>query len=99
MLEYLISLRAYTSPTIPHTIVTTAEPFWMNGSFDGCVLQEISGNCVETKPRGIEAAFIISGNRGQPHVSLRFQCEQRKPWQWPANKAMAFLCVRVYKHN
>ena len=37
----------------------------MNGSFDEHVLQEISGSCVETKPRGIEATCIVSGNRGQ----------------------------------
>ena len=27
-------------PTVPHTIVTTAVPFWMNGSFDEHVVQE-----------------------------------------------------------
>ena len=62
LLKYLISFHTYASPTIPQTIVTTAEALWMNGSFDGRVLQEISGDCVETKPRGTEATFIVSGN-------------------------------------
>ena len=35
-------------------------------SFVGCILREIS----DTKPRGIEATRIISGDRGQPHLSL-----------------------------
>ena len=65
LLKYLISFRAYAPPTIPHTIVMTAQAVWMNGRFDGCVLQEISGDCVETKPRGTKATFIISGNGGK----------------------------------
>ena len=65
----------------------------MNGSFDECVLQEISGACVETKPRGSAATCIISGSRGQPRVSLHFQCEQQKPWRWPANNAVVLLCA------
>ena len=97
--QILISSRAYAPPAIPHTIATTATAFWMNGSFDECVLQEVSGACVHTKPRGIEATCIISGNRGRPHVSSRFQCEQQKPWRWPVNKSIVFLCVCVYKHN
>ena len=40
LLKYLISFHAYASPTIPQTIVTTAEALWMNGSFDG----RVSGN-------------------------------------------------------
>ena len=32
-------------------------------------LQEISSTCVDTNPRGIEATFIVSGDRGKPHVS------------------------------
>ena len=86
-------------PAIPHTIVTTAMGFWMNGIIDERVLQEISRACVKTKPRGIEATCIISGNRGQPRISSRFRCKQQKPWRWPANKAIVFLYVRVYKHN
>ena len=62
MLKYLISFHAYAPPTIPQTTAMTAEALWMNGSFDGRVLQEISGDCVETKPRGTKATFIVSGN-------------------------------------
>ena len=66
----LILFHTYASPAVPHTIVTTAVTLWMNGSFDERVLQEISGACVETKPRGIEATCIISGNRGRPRVKF-----------------------------
>ena len=86
-------------PAIPYTIAMTVVAFWMNGTFDERVLQEISGTCVETKPRGTEATCIVSGNRGRPCISLRFQCKQQKPWRWPANKTIVFLCVCVYKHN
>ena len=34
----------------------------MNGSFAECVLREISGACVDTKPRGTEATCIVRGN-------------------------------------
>ena len=60
--------------------------------------QEISGACVETKPRGIEATCI---NRGRLHTSSRFQCEQQKPlaeaseWGYSIN----FLFVHIYKHK
>ena len=66
----LILFRAYASPAVPHTIVTTAVTLWMNGSFNERVLQEISGACVETKPRGIEVTCIVSGNRGRPRVKF-----------------------------
>ena len=56
------------------------------------VVQEISSVCVDTKPRGIKATCIVSGDRGRSRVSSRFQCEQQKPWQWPANKAIV-ICV------
>ena len=55
--------------------MTTAAAFWKNGSFAERLLQEISGACVHTKPRGIEATCIISGERGRPHISLNPQCE------------------------
>ena len=51
-------------PAVPHTIAMTAVAFWMNGSFDERVQQEISGACVETKLRGIDATCIVSGNKG-----------------------------------
>ena len=70
-----------------HNCATTAAAFC---SFDESVPQEISGTCVETKPRGI----IVSDKRGRLHVSSRFQ--------WTA-KTLAVAsqrgCVRVYKHN
>ena len=31
---------------------------------------------------------IVSGDRKPPRVSLCSWCEQQKPWQWPANKAI-----------
>ena len=35
-----------------------------NDSFAECVLGEISGACVDTKPCGIEATCIVSSDRG-----------------------------------
>ena len=35
------------------TIMTTTAVFWNNNSFAECVLQENTGTCVDTKPRGI----------------------------------------------
>ena len=43
-----------------HTIMTTVEAFWKNGSFAEHVPWEISGTCVDTKPRGTEATCIVS---------------------------------------
>ena len=63
LLEYLTSL-VHTPPRFPttlrsrSTITTTAAIFWMNGRFAECVLQEISGACLDTKPRGIEAIYL-----------------------------------------
>ena len=34
-----------------------------NGSFAEHVTREISGICVDTKPRGIKATRIVSGDR------------------------------------
>ena len=67
-----------------------------NGSFNEHVLQEISGACVHTKPRGIEATCIVSGDRERPRVSSRSQCKQHKTWRWPENEAMNsnFVCTR-----
>ena len=108
-----VNSRKYAPPPFFHTTLTrgksgewafaqiliSSRTWWlpMNGSFDERVLQKISGACVKTKPRGIAATCIISASRGQPHVSLRFQCEQQKPWWWPANNAVVLLYV-VYKH-
>ena len=41
------------------TVATTAVGFWKEGSFAECVPWEISDTCVDTKPRGIEATYII----------------------------------------
>ena len=95
----LILSCAYAPPAVPHTIVTTVAAFWINGSFNEHVLQEISGACVETKPRGMETTCIISGNGGWPCVRLHFQYKQQKPCRWPASRAIVLLCVRVYMHN
>ena len=57
--------------------MTTAAAFWKNGSFAERLLQETSGACVHTKPRSIEATCIVSGERGQPHISLNPQCKQQ----------------------
>ena len=46
------------------TITTTAAAFKKNDNFDECVLQEISGACVDTKLRCIEATCIVSGDKG-----------------------------------
>ena len=53
-----------------------ASVFWKNGSFTVRVLQEMSGVCVDTKPRGIEAICIVSDDKGPPHLSLcSWQCK------------------------
>ena len=54
------------------TIMTTVVK---NGSFEHC------GACGDdTKPRGIKATCIVSGDRGRPWVSSYY--EQRKLWRW-----------------
>ena len=40
-------------------------------SLDVYVLREISGVCIDTKPRGTEATYIVCGNGGLLHVSSR----------------------------
>ena len=45
------------------TIAMTAAAFWKKSRFDECVLQGISGACVDTKPRGIKKICIFSGDR------------------------------------
>ena len=40
----------------------TATAFWKNGSIAVYVLQEIGGACVDTKPRDIETACIVSSD-------------------------------------
>ena len=74
----LILFCGYASPAVPHTIVTTAVTLWMNGSFDERVLQEISGACVKTKPRGIEVTCIVGGNRGRPRVKFALPVQAAK---------------------
>ena len=51
--------------------------FWKNGSFVEHVLQEISGACVDTEPRGIEATCIVSGDRERPRASLKNQASDQ----------------------
>ena len=46
------------------TITMIGAAFWKNSSFNYCLLREISGGCVDTKPRGIKATCIISSDRG-----------------------------------
>ena len=57
--------------------MTTAAAFWKNGSFAEHLLQETSGACVHAKPRSIKAICIVSGERGQSHISLNPQREQQ----------------------
>ena len=82
----------FNSPSVSRT---TAAAFWKNAER---VPRKISGACVDTKLRGIKATCIISGDSG-PRVSPRFQREQKKPLQWPANDINVILCVRAYEHN
>ena len=41
-----------------------------NGSFAERVIQETSDTCVDTKPKGIEATWIVSDDREQSSISL-----------------------------
>ena len=41
-----------------------------NGSFNECVLQEISSACVHTKPSGIQATGVVSGDRGSKYLTV-----------------------------
>ena len=43
--------------------------FWKNDSLAEHVLWEISGACVDTKPRGTKDTCIICGNGGIPSAS------------------------------
>ena len=61
----LLHLFSQTLSCTRSTIPTTAAALWKNGSFGKCVLQEIKGICVHTKPRGIEATCIVSADKGQ----------------------------------
>ena len=54
-----------------------------NGSFNERVLQR-----VDTKPKGFEATWIVSGDRQRFRISLCYQCEQQRTCQWPANKVI-----------
>ena len=66
----------------------------MNGSFDKRALQEISGACTKLSQEASDQ--LDSGNRGQPHISSHFQCEQQKPWRWPAYSS---TCVCVFANT
>ena len=65
----------------------TAMAFWKNSRF---AEQEISSAYVDTKPRGIEATYVISGDRGQPHENSHSLCELS-----PVNDTLGVL---VYEH-
>ena len=64
-------------------------------SFAEHVLWKMSSACVNTKPTGIEATCIVSGDKGRTHISSYFK--QHKPRWWLANKASGF--VSVYKYD
>ena len=42
-----------------------------------CVLRKISGACIDTKSRGIEATSMVSGDRGQPCISSYYEQWQK----------------------
>ena len=65
----------------------TAMAFWKNSRF---AEREISSACVDTKPRGIEATYVISGDRGQPRENSHSLCELS-----PVNDTLGVL---VYEH-
>ena len=91
------SLDSSTYRHVRPTIMITAVTFWKKGSFAKHVQWEVSGTCVDTKPRSIEATCIVSGDRDDPAcISLCFWCEPQKALWWLAT---IILCVRVYKHN
>ena len=72
------------------TIKTTAAAFRKNGSFDERVLQEIRCACID----------IVSGDRGRPHVSSHFQCEQLsniKPGGGQTTRLHIVICVYVFR--
>ena len=50
-------------------ITATAMALWKKGSFTERTPRTISGTCVDTKPRAIEATYIFSGDKEQPHVT------------------------------
>ena len=51
----------------------TMEAFWRNVSFTERVLQEISNDFVDTKPRDLKATFIICGQRHPRSVRTYLQ--------------------------
>ena len=55
------------------TVTMTAANFLENSSFTEPVLQGIRGVGVDSKPTGIEATSIVSGDRGQTHISYSKQ--------------------------
>ena len=58
--------------------MTTVAAFWKNDSFAVRVLWEISGSCVDTKPRGTEATCIVSAKGGAtPCKVAHSQCKQQ----------------------
>ena len=64
------------------TVMRTATAFWKNSSFTELVLWKISNTCVETKPRGIEATCIVSGDRGRSHISMHCgRVHKQNQWQ------------------
>ena len=55
------------------TVTIAASNFLENSSFTEHVLQGIRGVGVDSKPTGIEATSIVSGDRGQTHISYSKQ--------------------------
>ena len=73
----------------------TSMAFWMNGRFDECVLQEVSGACVETKTRSIEVVQLASSVVTTP-CKFALPVQAAKPLavaSRPVNKAIVLLCV------
>ena len=77
----------------------TAAAFWKNGSFDERVLQEISGTCVHTKSRGIEATCIVGGDRGRPCVSSHSQCKQHELGGGQRTRLCIVICTCVFPNT
>ena len=52
-------------PVVP-AVTVTAVAVWKNGSFAEHAPWQTSSACVDTKPRGIVATYIVSGDRNDP---------------------------------
>ena len=63
------------------------------------LLVEISGACVDTKPRGTEATCIVSGIGGRPRAKPAFPMRATNKTLAVARKRgdSIVLCARVYE--